>query len=542
MQKLPGRFFCYSNLSQKVIQPSFDAQSLCIRHSDCAKTSRYANRWSLDDSLAGAFCISTADSQAIILFRGSVVVSEPDPARCGAPFVLECQKHISEVDMCNMNNNNYVDRDLLTGNGMQDVSRLDWGNIVSQAGMENRLSLVIRLLCYWEKWWKGIIIIFWNQGGVRDITHDTGVNSGAPAWNKYLYCSNMASFCVEKLLKQKLTKKNSGSSPVEIQRFSSLLSDLIVHKSTLSSLSINKILLTRLNSAIPFIINSLQLRLNHLDSAQLVSISALSPIGEKINHQHQMNPFGQSFPSLCIVPCLLLNLLEILSFTSIHSPFLIFHPLQQKSIKEGSHQIQHLHTKLEEPFLTDKLVVLVVVLCSNNFALEVLKLKQSELVEKTTQNKKQPNVTCHLVFIDCSWCFMVRVHHCKKKLTQLPEVDMQIVPGRFCCYSKLSPRVIQRSFDANSLCRLQIYCSKPSTYASRWSFDGSLAGACCMSTAGIKIKRGSEEGKRRRLRVPTIGSGFEILVVVEKHQEELLKIKYKYYIRFARVFFRVLHV
>ncbi|KNZ56442.1 hypothetical protein VP01_2401g1 [Puccinia sorghi] len=43
MQKIQGSFCCYSNLSPGVIQPIFDAQSLCRLHSDCAKTSTYAN-------------------------------------------------------------------------------------------------------------------------------------------------------------------------------------------------------------------------------------------------------------------------------------------------------------------------------------------------------------------------------------------------------------------------------------------------------------------------------------------------------------------
>ncbi|KNZ57405.1 hypothetical protein VP01_2169g3 [Puccinia sorghi] len=49
---------------------------------------------------------------------------------------------------------------------------------------------------------------------------------------------------------------------------------------------------------------------------------------------------------------------------------------------------------------------------------------------------------------------------CKKKLTQLPAVDMQKVPGRFCCYSKLSPRVIQPSFDAQLLCQTISICKQ----------------------------------------------------------------------------------
>ncbi|KNZ60718.1 hypothetical protein VP01_1510g2 [Puccinia sorghi] len=48
-------------------------------------------------------------------------------------------------------------------------------------------------------------------------------------------------------------------------------------------------------------------------------------------------------------------------------------------------------------------------------------------------------------------------HALQKKLAQLPAVDMQKVPGSFCCYSNHPPKVIQPSFDAQSLCRLHNY-------------------------------------------------------------------------------------
>ncbi|KNZ48065.1 hypothetical protein VP01_592g6 [Puccinia sorghi] len=57
MQKVQKSFWCYSHLSPGVIQPSFDAHSLCRLHSDCAKTSTYTNRWSLDGSLAELCCL-----------------------------------------------------------------------------------------------------------------------------------------------------------------------------------------------------------------------------------------------------------------------------------------------------------------------------------------------------------------------------------------------------------------------------------------------------------------------------------------------------
>ncbi|KNZ56151.1 hypothetical protein VP01_2483g1 [Puccinia sorghi] len=71
------------------------------------------------------------------------------------------------------------------------------------------------------------------------------------------------------------------------------------------------------------------------------------------------------------------------------------------------------------------------------------------------------------------------------KLSQLPEIDMQKLPGSFCFYSNLSPRWIQPIFDAQSLCTLHSERAKTSTYGNRWSLDDSLDGTCCMSTAGI---------------------------------------------------------
>ncbi|KNZ56624.1 hypothetical protein VP01_2361g2 [Puccinia sorghi] len=72
----------------------------------------------------------------------------------------------------------------------------------------------------------------------------------------------------------------------------------------------------------------------------------------------------------------------------------------------------------------------------------------------------------------------------QKKLAQLPEVDVQKLPGSFCCYSKIYSRLIQLSFDAQSLCILHSDFANTSKYANRWILDDSLAGACCMSTTG----------------------------------------------------------
>ncbi|KNZ59395.1 putative signal peptide protein [Puccinia sorghi] len=46
MQKFPRSFCCYSNLSPRLFQPIFEAQSLCRLHSDCAKKLTYASGFS----------------------------------------------------------------------------------------------------------------------------------------------------------------------------------------------------------------------------------------------------------------------------------------------------------------------------------------------------------------------------------------------------------------------------------------------------------------------------------------------------------------
>ncbi|KNZ54849.1 hypothetical protein VP01_2834g1 [Puccinia sorghi] len=48
----------------------------------------------------------------------------------------------------------------------------------------------------------------------------------------------------------------------------------------------------------------------------------------------------------------------------------------------------------------------------------------------------------------------------QKKIAQLPAVDMQKVPGSFLCYSNHSPKVIQQSVDAQSLCILTVTVPK----------------------------------------------------------------------------------
>ncbi|KNZ53753.1 hypothetical protein VP01_3143g3 [Puccinia sorghi] len=57
--RIPGCFCCYSNHSPKLIQPIFDAQSLCILHNDCAKKSTYSNMelgWQLGWSMLHVNC------------------------------------------------------------------------------------------------------------------------------------------------------------------------------------------------------------------------------------------------------------------------------------------------------------------------------------------------------------------------------------------------------------------------------------------------------------------------------------------------------
>ncbi|KNZ55475.1 hypothetical protein VP01_2667g1 [Puccinia sorghi] len=75
-----------------------------------------------------------------------------------------------------------------------------------------------------------------------------------------------------------------------------------------------------------------------------------------------------------------------------------------------------------------------------------------------------------LLSLSNSFCILLllqernpKADHSKKKIAQLPAVDMQKVPGSFCCY-KPSPKVIQPSFAAQSLCILHSNCAKNSTW------------------------------------------------------------------------------
>ncbi|KNZ44251.1 hypothetical protein VP01_935g1 [Puccinia sorghi] len=60
MQKVQQSLKCYSHISPRVIQPRFYAHLLCMLQSYCAKKTAYTNRWSLDGSLTGECCMSTA--------------------------------------------------------------------------------------------------------------------------------------------------------------------------------------------------------------------------------------------------------------------------------------------------------------------------------------------------------------------------------------------------------------------------------------------------------------------------------------------------
>ncbi|KNZ46371.1 putative signal peptide protein [Puccinia sorghi] len=114
--------------------------------------------------------------------------------------------------------------------------------------------------------------------------------------------------------------------------------------------------------------------------------------------------------------------------------------------------------------------------------------------EKIQRTFSMPNPTYNQAFQAPQLPSPSLKHSLQKKLAQLPAVGMQKLPGSFCCYSNLSPRVIQPSFDAQSLCIMHSECTKTSTYSNRRSLNDSLAGAYCMSTAG---RKGKHEGQSR---------------------------------------------
>ncbi|KNZ54577.1 hypothetical protein VP01_290g3 [Puccinia sorghi] len=94
--------------------------------------------------------------------------------------------------------------------------------------------------------------------------------------------------------------------------------------------------------------------------------------------------------------------------------------------------------------------------------------------KKTTPTGCCSYSSCMLPYQPCLTC-------------QLPAVDVLKVPGIFFFYSNHSPKFIQPRFDAHSLCRMHSDCEKKSTYEKMWILNGSLAGACCISTEGKSI-------------------------------------------------------
>ncbi|KNZ51516.1 hypothetical protein VP01_391g4 [Puccinia sorghi] len=66
LKRISG-FSYYSHLSHRVVKPSFDPQSLCSLHSDCAKTSTHANR--LCSPACNCLCCATLHALAYIAMQ-----------------------------------------------------------------------------------------------------------------------------------------------------------------------------------------------------------------------------------------------------------------------------------------------------------------------------------------------------------------------------------------------------------------------------------------------------------------------------------------
>ncbi|KNZ54263.1 hypothetical protein VP01_2995g1 [Puccinia sorghi] len=101
-------------------------------------------------------------------------------------------------------------------------------------------------------------------------------------------------------------------------------------------------------------------------------------------------------------------------------------------------------------------------------------------IKKKNINTRGPG-KCHhrgvpIVFVVINWKFSGS-DHCKKKNSQLPEFDMQKVPGSFCCYSNHAPQVIQPRFDAQSLCQ-KFYTGKHVEF--EWKLGWSMLHVNCI--------------------------------------------------------------
>ncbi|KNZ57129.1 hypothetical protein VP01_2233g1 [Puccinia sorghi] len=86
----------------------------------------------------------------------------------------------------------------------------------------------------------------------------------------------------------------------------------------------------------------------------------------------------------------------------------------------------------------------------------------SDLVFSKFKMRKYKIITHTEQMISRSENFTNTILTLQKKLAKLPEVDMQKFPGSFCCYSNHSPKLIQQSFDEQSLCTLHSDCAKKS--------------------------------------------------------------------------------
>ncbi|KNZ50536.1 hypothetical protein VP01_4367g1 [Puccinia sorghi] len=111
-------------------------------------------------------------------------------------------------------------------------------------------------------------------------------------------------------------------------------------------------------------------------------------------------------------------------------------------------------------------------LCQNIYIFKHVSLADTKAMRQVsvsflTANTDTASITVNLVSFTLggSTNATLQLFSLQKRLDQLPAVDIQKVTETLCCYSNVSPRVIEPSFDAGSWCRLHSDCAKAFTYA-----------------------------------------------------------------------------
>ncbi|KNZ50420.1 hypothetical protein VP01_4437g1 [Puccinia sorghi] len=342
---------------------------------DCAKTSTYANRWSLDDSCAGACCMSTAGQQVIF-----------------SVYIYFGQS-----------------------NQMMIHQNLEMFSLFLAISIDRVIAMTVRGQHQCQN-----ICIFFETG--PGMLSPTWIGIQAPTlWVHaniialLLIAAKQISTGLGSVLQQSRVRFENLNIPlspgIPNVAYAGIVVTICLQNSQLSSLKLIFFLL---------LLHPLQLMIIHLNSLSL----------RPTTH------------------CLQLDM--ICKFTI--SFFQWSHYLNMGSGHESKRWCAYI------------LLILANTCLETNHHGEVASwtgdrdIRQKQ-ADSDSQILRQEHAGLAVMKTGSDNCRHRQERHCKKKLAQLPEVDMQKVSESFCCYSNHSPKLIKPSFDLKSLCQ-NIYICK----------------------------------------------------------------------------------